>query len=180
MKPLLVSKNMNMSVSSNESVNGMETMKNELETNWEKEIKRGKKNVFRIRFSIFGELRDKQLNYYGLSVCTHTFVYTWAGVSVFTWHAQISTACWKWRWYVKWNIDSRYVFKQTPKVEIIKRNWWGYVSSDNTIWIPAFLSRINRWEYWTFWRNGFSDWILTEEFQKMEKKDEKVTRIFLS
>ena len=38
MKPLLVSKNMNMdmSVSSNESVNVTETMKNELKTNWEK------------------------------------------------------------------------------------------------------------------------------------------------
>ena len=37
-------------------------------TNWEKEEekKRGRGNVFRIRFLIFGELWDKQLNYYGL------------------------------------------------------------------------------------------------------------------
>ena len=68
MKPLLVSKNMymDMSVSSNESVNGTETMTYELKTNWEKEEKKGE-DVFRIKFSIFGELWDKQSNYYGLS-----------------------------------------------------------------------------------------------------------------
>ena len=38
MKPLLVSKNMNMdmSISSNEIVNGTKTMKNELKTNWKR------------------------------------------------------------------------------------------------------------------------------------------------
>ena len=38
MKQLLVSKNMNMdmSISSNESVNGTQTMKNEFKTNWGK------------------------------------------------------------------------------------------------------------------------------------------------
>ena len=57
MTPLLVSKNMNMdvSVSSNESVNGTETMKYEL-----KKIENKKNNeknpAFRIRFSILGEL----------------------------------------------------------------------------------------------------------------------------
>ena len=49
MKPLLVSKNMNMdmSVSSKESVNGTETMKNELKQieKKKKEKKRGKKRV---------------------------------------------------------------------------------------------------------------------------------------
>ena len=47
--------NMDMSVSSNESVTGTETMKNELI----EQIEGGKKetkNVFRIRFSIFGEV----------------------------------------------------------------------------------------------------------------------------
>ena len=34
----------------------------------EKEEKKGKENAFRIRFSIFGELWDKQLNYYGLII----------------------------------------------------------------------------------------------------------------
>ena len=57
MKQLLANKNMNMdmSVSSNESVTGTETMKNELI----EQIEGGKKetkNVFRIRFSIFGEV----------------------------------------------------------------------------------------------------------------------------
>ena len=41
-------------------------MKNELKTNWEEEKKKGKKPAFRIRISIFEELWDKQLNYYGL------------------------------------------------------------------------------------------------------------------
>ena len=55
MKPLFDNKNMNMdmSVSSNESVNGTETMKNELKTNLGK---KGGKKAFLIRFSIFGEL----------------------------------------------------------------------------------------------------------------------------
>ena len=53
MKPLLVSKNMNMdmTVSSNESVNGTETIKYEL-----KKIENKKNPAFRIRFSILGEL----------------------------------------------------------------------------------------------------------------------------
>ena len=51
MKPLLVSKNMNMdmSVSPNESVNGTETMKMNF-----KQIEKKEKNAFRVRFSIFG------------------------------------------------------------------------------------------------------------------------------
>ena len=58
MTPLLVSKNMNMdmSVSSNESVNGTETMKYELKQIENKKIKNEKKPASRIRFSILGEL----------------------------------------------------------------------------------------------------------------------------
>ena len=56
--------NMDMSVSSNESVNGMETMKNELKTNWGKT---GKITCSVLGFNLFfGKLLDKQLNYYGL------------------------------------------------------------------------------------------------------------------
>ena len=56
MKPLLVSKNMNMdmSVSSNESVNGTETMKYELKKLRIKKTR--KKPAFRTRLSILGEL----------------------------------------------------------------------------------------------------------------------------